>query len=87
VLWCFYYTHIASSSHLTRFRYPLKDTASKLRPTHLGLTVLFSSVDGLAKAVDPHQAKIEAFFIDNLLVRIHLIIGMVLVDRPCAMGV
>jgi len=27
------------------------------------------------------------FFIDNLLVRIHLIIEMVLVDRPCAMGV
>ena len=26
------------------------------------------------------------FFIDNLLVRIHLIIKMVLVDRPCAMG-
>ena len=25
------------------------------------------------------------FFIDNLLVRIHLIIGMILVDRPCAM--
>jgi len=28
-----------------------------------------------------------AFFIDNLLVRIHLIIEMILVDRPCAMGV
>ena len=27
------------------------------------------------------------FFIDNLLVRIHLIIEMVLVDRPSAMGV
>jgi len=27
------------------------------------------------------------FFIDNLLVRIHLIIEMLLVDRPCAMGV
>jgi len=26
-------------------------------------------------------------FIDNLLVRIHLIIKMILVDRPCAMGV
>jgi len=25
--------------------------------------------------------------IDNLLVRIHLIIEMILVDRPCAMGV
>ena len=27
------------------------------------------------------------FFIDNLLVRIHLIIEMSLVDRPCATGV
>ena len=27
------------------------------------------------------------FFIDNPLVQIHLIIGMILVDRPCAMGV
>ena len=27
------------------------------------------------------------FFIDNLLVRIHLSIDMILVDRPCAMGV
>ena len=27
------------------------------------------------------------FFIDNLLVRIHLIIEIILVDRPCAMGV
>jgi len=26
-------------------------------------------------------------FIDNLLVQIHLIIQMILVDRPCAMGV
>jgi len=27
------------------------------------------------------------FFIDNLLIRIHFIIEMILVDRPCAMGV
>jgi len=27
------------------------------------------------------------FFSDNLLARIHLIIEMILVDRPCAMGV
>ena len=26
-------------------------------------------------------------FVDNLLVRIHSLIGMKLVDRPCAMGV
>ena len=33
-----------------------------------------------------HLFKRE-FFVDNLLVRIHLIIKMVSVDRPCAMGV
>ena len=27
------------------------------------------------------------FFIDNLLVRIHFIVEIILVDRPCAMGV
>ena len=27
------------------------------------------------------------FFTDTLLVRVHLIIAMILVDRPCAMGV
>jgi hypothetical protein len=27
------------------------------------------------------------FFMDNLLVQIHLIIEMISVDRPCAMGV
>ena len=33
------------------------------------------------------QVKRESSFIDNLLVRIHLIIVMISVDRPCAMGV
>ena len=27
------------------------------------------------------------FFIDNLLVQIHSVIEMILLDRPCAMGV
>ena len=38
----------------------------------------------------PRGRKVQRereFFIDNLLVRIHLIIEMILVDRPCAMGV
>ena len=30
-------------------------------------------------------SKEREFFIDNLLVRNHLIIEMILVDRPCAM--
>ena len=33
------------------------------------------------------DVKVREFFIDTLLVRIHLIIEMNLVDRPCAMGV
>ena len=31
--------------------------------------------------------KEREFFVDDLMVRIHLIIVMILVDRPCAMGV
>jgi hypothetical protein len=34
-----------------------------------------------------HQEGEREFVIDNLLVRVHLIIEMNLVDRPCAMGV
>ena len=35
----------------------------------------------------PIGSQHRGFLIDNLVVRIHLIIEMVLVDRPCAMGV
>ena len=35
----------------------------------------------------PAGEREREFFIDNLLVRIHLIIEMILVDRPCAMGI
>ena len=31
--------------------------------------------------------KEREYFIDNLLVRIHLIIEMILIDRPCIRGV
>ena len=34
-----------------------------------------------------HRPTEREFFIDNLMVRIHLIIVMISVDRPCAMGV
>ena len=34
-----------------------------------------------------HPCSSERVFIDTLLVRIHLIIEMILVDRPCAIGV
>jgi hypothetical protein len=52
-----------------------------------------------AESLERHPARISQplrvdtvsrereFFIDNLLVRIHLIIEKFLVDRPCAMGV
>jgi len=33
-----------------------------------------------------HSREPEMLFIDNLLVRIHLIIKLILVDWPCAMG-
>ena len=33
------------------------------------------------------HAREREFFIVNLLVRIHFIIAMILVDRPCAVGV
>jgi len=37
-------------------------------------------------SMQPHILE-RKFFIDNLLVQIHLLIEMILVDRPCAMGV
>jgi len=40
-----------------------------------------------AMEADTISKEQREFFIDNLLVRIHLIMEMVLVDRPCAMGV
>ena len=43
-------------------------------------------VRGSCEASSPAHTERE-IFIDNLLVRIHLIIEMILVDRPCAMGV
>ena len=41
----------------------------------------------MAAAVVLTSGTRESSFIDNLLVRIHLIIVMISVDRPCAMGV
>ena len=34
----------------------------------------------------PATTREKEFIIDNLLVRIHEIVEMILVDRPCAMG-
>ena len=47
-----------------------------------------SGKSALVRARAPRRhAREREFFIHNLLVRIHLIIEMILVDRPCAMGV
>ena len=56
--------------------------------THVRLSVLMRQsrpVNFTHEAVTAAQAKRE-FFIGNLLVRIHLIIEMILEDRPCDMG-
>ena len=37
--------------------------------------------------IHDYMEREREFFIDNLLVQIHLIIEMILVDRPCAIGV
>ena len=41
---------------------------------------------GMHRACEIGGTTPERVFIDNLLVRIHLIIELILVDRPCAMG-
>jgi len=57
-----------------------------------GTPVCAKSLDsGLRSGVDLVDGgaleRETEFFVDKLLVRIHLIIEMILVDRPCAMGV
>ena len=45
------------------------------------------AVCGPMSYVCKHPETEREFFIDNLLVQIHVIIEIFLVDRPCAMGV
>ena len=71
--------------------YLRKETGSYLRLIYfmyhstLGLRVI--KRETWAGRRSPRLAREREFFIDNLLVRIHLIIEMILVDRPRAMGV
>jgi len=67
-----------------------------LRPEclELGLGVLDARLEGLDGHVlvarllrGLRRLREREFFIDNLLVRIHFIVEMILVNRPCAMGV
>ena len=52
----------------------------------LGLGDTANRGDG-ANGPCPPSSREREFFIDNLLVRIQLIIEMILVDRRCAMGI
>ena len=67
----------------------LSDTRVYLEKAGEPLALRAREVPVLVVALDaPNRLHSEReFFIDNLLVRIHLIIKMILVDRPCAMGV
>ena len=55
------------------------------RGDEVGGEVRHPSITFAHVAAPDHRER--KFFIDNLLVRIHFIIEMALVDRPCAMGV
>ena len=48
---------------------------------------MIASTDDLERGPDLGERRERDFFIDNLLVQIHLIIEIILVDQPCAMGV
>ena len=56
---------------------------------NLALTVLYVPTEASRNATNPVMFRKEKreFFIDNLLVRVHSIIELVLVDRPCAVWI
>jgi len=61
---------------------PLYEPLGYQMPTHV-------PVRGQRVRIDPTQVvgrEREVFF-DNLLVRVHWIIEMIVIERPCAMGV
>ena len=58
----------------------LADAGERQRPIHGRLNVL------LAPCVPPPFRIQRVLFIDNLLVRIHFVVEMILVEWPCAMG-
>jgi hypothetical protein len=51
------------------------------------VTDCFNSEEGLFLGAAGKPPTERDFFVDNLLVRIHLIIEVILVVRPCAMEV
>ena len=69
-----------SSEHLQRESSKFNPKRNESDTTHPDPSVAVNV------SLPPWGAEIE-FLIDNLLVRVHLIIEMILVDRPCAMGV
>ena len=57
------------------------------RVSIISLNIRLNDLDWDSSAM-PRDYQVEReFFIDNLLVRIHLLIEMTAVDRPCAMRV
>ena len=61
----------------------------RIQPNMTTVHSIPSMCDFAARSAPEARAGLteREIFIDNLLVRIHLIIVMILVDRPCAMGV
>jgi hypothetical protein len=55
--------------------------------TSVGGPVCDEDATVASQPLSPRVLREIDFFIDNLLVRIHLIIEMALVNRPCAIGV
>ena len=70
---CIFYIYIERE----RDTYAYKALRTESRTARIVLSMVYSD----------HEAAERDFFINNLLVRMHLIIEMILVDRPCAMEV
>ena len=76
--WSFIATQPASAPHMLRIvphTVPRVGRSCEHLPDGFELHLLLTS------------CREREFFIDNLMVRIHLTIVMILVDRPCAIGV
>ena len=82
---------------------PLRSSYTGLYPqTYQKGEVVVDGLDAGERAFEPHRRPLarvgvplfrargvreREFFVDNLLGRIHGIIKMILVDRPCVMGI
>jgi len=64
-----------------------KALALEVNSTAITSTSHHSHLSSVPLAITPPRLPEREFFIDNLLVRVHLFVEMILVDRPCAIGV